>query len=162
MGLVQTKEVLSNQLLANANDPSWYVTFTASVQGLSEEEAAWKADEDSNSIAELVQHLLYWNQTWQTRYREASVQAVPSVESNNHTFAVPPDLSFEQLQTRLLAVLLDWQSLLTEAQLAEDVREFPGSQWWEIVGNVTTHNAYHIGQIVLIRKLQKSWKRSGA
>ncbi|MNC41127.1 hypothetical protein D3C75_898790 [compost metagenome] len=86
---------------------------------------------------------------------------MPSVESNNHTFVIPPDLTFEQLQTRLLAVLLDWQVLLTEVQLEEDVREFPGSQWWEIVGNVTTHNAYHIGQIVFIRKLQKSWKRSG-
>ncbi|MGN7760586.1 DinB family protein [Paenibacillus sp. 22594] len=158
--MVQAKEVLSNQLLANANDPSWYVTFTESVQGLSEDEALWKADEDSNSIAELVQHLLYWNQTWQTRYREASVHAVPSVQSNNHTFELPQEISFEQLQTRLLEVLLDWQSLLTEAQLAEDVLEFPGSQWWEIVGNVTTHNAYHIGQIVFIRKLQKSWKRS--
>lgn len=158
--MVQAKEVLSNQLLANANDPSWYVTFTESVQGLSEDEALWKSDEDSNSIAELVQHLLYWNQTWQTRYREASVHAVPSVESNNLTFELPQGTSFEQLQTRLLEVLLDWQSLLTEAQLAEDVPEFPGSQWWEIVGNVTTHNAYHIGQIVCIRKLQKSWKRS--
>ncbi|OKP89014.1 DltD domain-containing protein [Paenibacillus sp. P3E] len=158
--MVQAKEVLSNQLLANANDPSWYVTFTESVQGLSEDEALWKADEDSNSIAELVQHLLYWNQTWQTRYLEASVHAVPSVESNNLTFQLPQSTSFEQLQTRLLEVLLDWQRLLTERQLAEDVLEFPGSQWWEIVGNVTTHNAYHIGQIVFIRKLQKSWKRS--
>ncbi|OKP83674.1 DinB family protein [Paenibacillus sp. P32E] len=158
--MAQAKEVLSNQLLANANDPSWYVTFTESVQGLSEDEALWKVDEDSNSIAELVQHLLYWNQTWQTRYLEASVHAVPSVESNNLTFQLPQSTSFEQLQTRLLEVLLNWQRLLTEAQLAEDVLEFPGSQWWEIVGNVTTHNAYHIGQIVFIRKLQKSWKRS--
>lgn len=158
--MVQAREVLSNQLLANANDPSWYVTFTESVQGLSEEEAAWKADEDSNSIAELVQHLLYWNQTWQTRYREASVLAVPFVESNDQTFMLSQGIPFEQLHTRLLAVLLAWQSLLTEAQLAEDVQEFPGSQWWEIVGNVTTHNAYHIGQIVFIRKLQKSWKRN--
>ncbi|OKP86018.1 DltD domain-containing protein [Paenibacillus helianthi] len=158
--MVQAKEVLSNQLLANANDPSWYVTFTESVQGLSEDEALWKADEDSNSIAELVQHLLYWNQTWQTRYLEASVHAVPSVESNNLTFQLPQSTSFEQLQARLLEVLLNWRRLLTEAQLAEDVLEFPGSQWWEIVGNVTTHNAYHIGQIVFIRKLQKSWKRS--
>ncbi|MEH7475077.1 DltD domain-containing protein, partial [Priestia megaterium] len=24
-----------------------------------------------------------------------------------------------------------------------------------------THNAYHIGQIIYIRKLQKSWKENG-
>ena len=32
------------------------------------------------------------------------------------------------------------------------------AQWWAILGNVVTHNAYHIGQIIYIRKLQKSWK----
>ncbi|MET1014600.1 MAG: DltD domain-containing protein, partial [Paenisporosarcina sp.] len=25
-------------------------------------------------------------------------------------------------------------------------------KWWEVLGNVTTHNAYHIGQIIIIRK----------
>ncbi|MFD6443149.1 DltD domain-containing protein, partial [Peribacillus sp. NPDC060186] len=26
-----------------------------------------------------------------------------------------------------------------------------------VLGSVTTHNAYHIGQIIYIRKIQKSW-----
>ncbi|PEO24713.1 DltD domain-containing protein, partial [Bacillus wiedmannii] len=32
------------------------------------------------------------------------------------------------------------------------------AKWWEILANVTTHNAYHIGQIIYIRKLQKSYE----
>ncbi|MDR2995752.1 MAG: DUF1572 domain-containing protein, partial [Bacillus cereus] len=39
-----------------------------------------------------------------------------------------------------------------------DVIGFPVSaKWWEVLSNVTTHNAYHIGQIIYIRKLQKSF-----
>lgn len=53
------KDVLSDQLLANANDPSWYVPFTESIKNLTEEEALWKVNDESNSIAEIVQHLLY-------------------------------------------------------------------------------------------------------
>lgn len=35
---------------------------------------------------------------------------------------------------------------------------FPvAAKWWGILGNISTHNAYHIGQIVYIRKLQKVW-----
>ena len=60
--MVHSKELLADQLLANANDPSWYVPFSESVEKLTEEQAFWKPTEDSNSIAEIVQHLLYWNQ----------------------------------------------------------------------------------------------------
>jgi len=152
-------DVLANQLLANANDPSWYVPLEVAVKGLSEEEAFWKVTEESNSIAEIVQHLLYWNETWQTRYKEASVQAVPPVDSNNNTFVVAEGKTFEALQKQLLEVLLHWQELIKKEQLEADVQGFPDSKWWEVLGNVTTHNAYHVGQIVYIRKIQKSWNR---
>jgi len=154
------RDVLLDQLLANANDKSWYVPFSESVKDLKEEEAFWKISEDSNSIAEIVQHLLYWNTTWQTRYQESSVHAVSSVESNQSTFIVPKDTTFIELQEQLLKVLLQWQELLTKAQLDGDVLEFAGSKWWQVVANVTTHNAYHIGQIVYIRKIQKNWVRA--
>lgn len=65
--MFHTKDVLSNQLLANANDPSWYVSFKEAVEDLSEEEAFWNPNDECNSIAEIVQHLLYWNETWQAR-----------------------------------------------------------------------------------------------
>ncbi|GIN87586.1 hypothetical protein J6TS2_39720 [Heyndrickxia sporothermodurans] len=50
------KDVLSDQLLANANDPSFYVLFSDAVAKLAEEEAFWKPNDESNSIAEIVQH----------------------------------------------------------------------------------------------------------
>ncbi|KOO51422.1 DinB family protein [Viridibacillus arvi] len=151
------KDVLSDQLLANANDPSWYVPFSESVKDLTDEEAFWKVSEESNSIAEIVQHLLYWNVTWQTRYKEASVYAVPTVGSNDSTFTISKNKSFYELQKQLLDVLLHWQEILTEEQLESDVQGDFEANWWQVLGNVTTHNAYHIGQIVYIRKIQESW-----
>jgi uncharacterized damage-inducible protein DinB len=159
MKMFHAHDVLANQLLANANDPSWYVPFEVAVKDLSEEEAVWKITEESNSIAEIVQHLLYWNETWQIRYKEGNVHAVPPVDNNN-TFVVAEGITFEELQKQLLEVLLRWQELIAKEQLEADVQGFPDSQWWEVLGNVTTHNAYHVGQIVFIRKIQKSWKRT--
>ncbi|MHA6529375.1 DinB family protein [Paenibacillus sp. BAC0078] len=150
-------EVLTDQLLANANDPSWYMPFAEAVKDLSEEEATWTASEDSSSIAGLVHHLLYWNETWQTRYTAADVAAVPAVSDNADTFTVPHGLSWNELITRLTEVLLRWEQLLTQEQLDTAVKGFPAdSRWWQVIANVATHNAYHIGQIVYIRKLQKS------
>lgn len=84
----RAKDVLQDQLLANANDPSWYVSFSESVVNLTEEEAFWKPNDESNSIAEIVQHLLYWNETWQTRYKESHVNAVAPINDNNESFVI--------------------------------------------------------------------------
>ncbi|KKI90013.1 DltD domain-containing protein [Bacillus sp. SA1-12] len=158
--MFHAKDVLSDQLLANANEQSWYVPFSEAVKNLTEDEAFWKVHEESNSIAEIVQHLLYWNETWQTRYKEFSVHAVPKVGSNDSTFSIPKEKTFFEFQKQLLEVLLHWQEILTKKHLESDVQGFTDTKWWEVIGNVATHNAYHIGQIIYIRKLQKSWNQS--
>ncbi|PYZ96680.1 DltD domain-containing protein [Alteribacter lacisalsi] len=158
--MAHMKEILLDQFLANANDPSWYLSFSQAVEGLSEEEAFWKPAEDNHSIAEIVQHLIYWNETWQTRYQESDVHAVPPIGDNDKSFVLPDKQSFNDLKERLLMVLLHWQDLLTEEKLDSEVKGFPEpAKWYELLGNAITHNAYHIGQIVFIRKLQKSWNR---
>ena len=153
------KDVLSDQLLANANDPSWYLPFSEAVQNVSEKEAFWKPDEVSNSIAELTQHLLYWNETWQTRYIKNDVQAVPSIGDNNKSFIIPENQTFQELKERLIEVLLQWQDLITEEKVESDVNGFAEPvKWWAVLGNVSTHNAFHIGQMIYIRKLLKHEK----
>jgi uncharacterized damage-inducible protein DinB len=157
--MVHAKDVLLDQLLANANDPSWYLPFSDSIKRLSEEQAFWKPNEESNSIAEIVQHLLYWNQTWQTRYQKSHVDAVPSIGDNKNSFIIPENHTFADLKKQLLEVLLFWQELLHEEKVESKVNGFSENvKWWEVLGNVSTHNAYHIGQIIYIRKLQNSWK----
>ncbi|KZZ83259.1 DinB family protein [Bacillus sp. SJS] len=157
--MVHAKALLSDQLLANANDPSWYLPFSDAVAELSEEDAFWKPNENCNSIAEIVQHLLYWNETWQTRYQKSNVHAVPSIGDNNKSFVISENENFNHLKERLLEVLLKWQELLLEEKVESEVKGFPvPAEWWEILGNAATHNAYHIGQIIFIRKLQNSWE----
>lgn len=100
------KDVLVDQLLANANDPSFYVPFSEAVANLSEEEAFWKPNDESNSIAEIVQHLLFWNETWQKRYKKSHVNAVAPIGDNNASFIIPENKRFADLKESLLGVLL--------------------------------------------------------
>ena len=150
------KELLLDQFLANANDRSWYLSFTESVQNVTEEEAFWRPTEDSHSIAEIVQHLIYWNETWQIRYQKSDFKAVPSIENNDNSFNIPENKDFNDLREQLLELLLQWQNLLSDEQLKGNVSGFPEpAKWYELLGNAITHNAYHIGQIIYIRKLRK-------
>lgn len=149
-------DVLANQLAANADDPSWYLSFKDATKNVTELEAFWKPDDASHSIAELTQHLIYWNETWQTRYEKSHVEAVPPVGDNNQSFLPPSDVTFAELREKLLASLLRWQEILEKDKVDMTVEGFPvEAEWWALIGNAATHNAYHIGQIVYIRKLQK-------
>ncbi|MDQ0272293.1 DinB family protein [Cytobacillus purgationiresistens] len=155
--MMHVKEVLLDQLLANANDTSWYISFQESVEGVTEETAFWKPDDSSHSIAEIVQHLIYWNEVWQKRYKKNHVNAVSRIENNDDSFILPKDTPFSALKDQLLKILLDWQDLITEEQLESEVNGFPEkTDWWGIISNAATHNAYHIGQIAYVRKLVKN------
>ena len=157
--MTEVKDLLSDQFLANAHDASWYRPFTESVENLTEEQAFWKPNDNCPSIADIVQHLIYWNQCWQTRYIKSSIDAVPSIANNNESFKIPEYTTFTDLKETLLDVLLKWDGLLSTNKVESDVIGFPEkAKWWQILGNSTTHNAYHIGQIIYIRKLQNSWK----
>lgn len=154
--MVHAKTVLLDQLLANANDRSWYMSFQDAVEGISEERAFWKPDEASHSIAEIVHHLIYWNEIWQKRYEKADVAVVKGIEENATSFLVTQETDFQALKKKLMDVLLHWQDIITEQQLEEGVSGFPvDTEWWGLIANATTHNAYHIGQIVYIKKMNK-------
>lgn len=156
--MVHAKLVLSDQLLSNANEQGWYIPFSVAVDDLSEKDAFWKPNEDCNSIAEIVQHLLYWNETWQTRYEKSHVHAVEAIGDNNKSFIIPENQLFTDIKERLLNVLLKWEDLLTEEKVEATIEDLDETtKWWEVIASVSTHNAYHIGQIIYIRKLQKNW-----
>lgn len=150
------KILLLDQLLANANDSSWYSSFSETVDGLSETEAFWKPDGSSHSIAEIVQHLIYWNETWQLWYKENQVNAVSQSNNNADTFLVRDEDTFFELKEKLLKILLQWQEFIEEEQLLSIVNGYPvKAEWWAIISNAATHNAYHIGQLAYIRKMEK-------
>ncbi|WP_026695698.1 DinB family protein [Peribacillus kribbensis] len=156
--MTEIKDILSDQFLANAYDASWYRPFSESVENLTEEQALWKPNENSHSINEIVQHLIYWNQSWQTRYINCSIDASPSIKDNKESFKIPENTTFNDLKETLLDVLLKWDGLLSTEKIESYVIGFSvKAKWWQILGNSTTHNAYHIGQIIFIRKLQGSW-----
>lgn len=152
---MEAKTILLDQFLANANDRSWYISFHEVVEGLSEAEAFWKPDPSSHSMAEIVQHLIYWNEIWQIRYRENQVKAT-SQTNNANTFLVKDEVTFYELKEKLFHILLQWQELIEEEQLLSIVNGYPvKAEWGAILSNAATHNAYHIGQLAYLRKMEK-------
>lgn len=144
------KNHLLEQFNATFDKKEWFVCLRDAVQGLTDEQARWKPEPGFNSVYEHVVHLVFWNDRYLHKLRGAQL---PSVQTSEETFQAETKIHFDQLMVRADEVFSQWQAALAKGLPAGEKED-----WVSITGHINLHNAYHVGQIVLMRKLQGSWK----
>ncbi|WP_088043738.1 DinB family protein [Bacillus sp. EAC] len=157
------KEFLLDQLAVCRNIESWIKPLSTALEGLKVEDAIWKQNETAHSIVEIVNHLYFYNERWLNRFKGEIPTEV--VKRNADTFFEIKQITedhWQELVQKIDEGLANWQQIIeesTEEKLHEQIPTFPeGAIWWEALSNLCTHNTYHIGQIIFIRKLQGSWE----
>ena len=155
---MSAKEILIEQFKACYNETNWFVTAETALADLTEKQANWRAEELDNSIREEINHLSFWNERWLKRFRGERLEDAPE---NDETFQ--NEIDWPAAKEKFLKILADWQTALSEMdekKLNETVSDEYDDPWSSPIANANIHNAYHIGQIVLLRKLQGSWDSS--
>ncbi|WP_243521443.1 DinB family protein [Bacillus pseudomycoides] len=152
------KDIFLEQLLACHNENNWFVSLQSALDGLTEEQAAWKNTDGTNSIWEIVNHLIFWNDRVLKRFYGSSVQE--HIETNDDTFQNPRNLDWNSTVAQIDTIMDKWQTALHTCD--ETKLDLPRSAeteetWTAVLLNFTIHNAYHIGQIISIRKQQGNW-----
>ena len=151
------REILIEQFDACWNDDSWFVSLKTVLDGVTAEQAAWKPEGTDNSIWETLNHIIYWTERWLKRYRREL--NYPEDIDNDTTFH-SDESDWEKTLEKLDSVMLEWRkefSAMSDEELAEHVNAEYKEPFWKPLAHQNVHNAYHIGQILLLRKLQKSW-----
>jgi uncharacterized damage-inducible protein DinB len=145
-----------HELRTTHNQADWFTPINAAVAGMTPEQARWvpknaqgKVDPENNhSVGMLAYHLLFWNRQTLARMRgEKPAQPATNTETFNDFNAA----NWAQIVKDLDQVMADLEAQvgkMSDAELAK---------WAPTVANVATHNAYHTGQILYVRKLQGSW-----
>lgn len=154
------KTILLEQLAATHNETNWFVPLRTAVDGLSAEYAVWKTANIDNSIAQIVYHLFFWNKRYLHRFKGLDIPAMEG--DNDSTFVVPDTMSWEELGGAVDVVLTELSQAIAgadEQKLSQPVFPDRETTWLDVIANISIHNAYHIGQIVFLRKLQGSWDR---
>ncbi len=143
------KSVLLEQLKGTYNQEEWFVPVKIAIEGLTPEQAAWKDETENHSIAQLVNHLIFWNQQQLAKFREQK----PPVFSgdNKETFSGLDKTSWEASVKQLDDVLTALEKTIEEADEAKLTK------WASNIAKISTHNAYHTGQIIYIRKMKRNW-----
>jgi exonuclease V gamma subunit len=165
---MSTKDVLLEQHTSCYDNNNWFVAVKNALDGLTAEQAAWKTGGADNTIWEEVNHLLYWNKRYLQIWRKELSD--PQDVDNNGTFVsddinsfVSDEKNWHATTEDLFRVMADWKAELesaTDEQLNAAIAERDQRPWHTAIANQNIHNAYHTGQIVLLRKLQGSWDRT--
>ncbi|MEI9917995.1 MAG: DinB family protein [Bacteroidota bacterium] len=142
------RSVLLQQLKNTHNNKEWFVPANIAVEGLTAEQASWKDGSGNHSVGQLTYHLVFWNRG-NLEHFQGKASKQPG--SNEETFDSFDQKQWTQLVKELDQVMNDLETLVANAP-EEKLKEWAGT-----IANISTHNAYHTGQIIFVRKLQKSW-----
>jgi len=151
-----TKEVLLQQF-ANCYDKNeWFVAVKNAIDGVTAEQAAWKPDGVQHSIRELLSHLIHDTNAF--LQRSQGLEYKSQVASNDETFHSAAG-SWETDVVRFETIMTNLRELIQDADESKLDEPTPprNESWQNELANMNAHNAYHSGQIVLLRKLQQSW-----
>jgi hypothetical protein len=143
------KQVILNQLKSTHNKEEWFAPLNVAIEGITPEQANWKVKGKDHSIAELTNHLIFWNQDELSKFLNQPEAKFSG--NNNETFTSVDKNTWPVTVKKADSVLINWVKAI------EDADEAKLEKWYEIIAHISTHNAYHTGQIVYIRKLQGSW-----
>ena len=154
------KETLLKQYDRCYNENGWFVAVRNALEGVTANQAAWKPEGSDNSIWETLAHISYYNNAYLLRFK--GVDYKYDVADNEETFrsGEVTEEAWRAEVGKFDGIMTEWRRLIgaaDETKLAEAVSAENASSWAELIANVNAHNAYHGGQVLLLRKLQGSW-----
>lgn len=143
------REVLLAELKSTHDSEEWFVPANVAVKGLTAEQANWRDNKGNHSVGQLAYHLVYWNRRNLERLKGETPEKFSG--NNDETFdkfdAKKWNETVQQLDD-VMKELENWVQTADEAKLKESAQVFT---------HISTHNAYHIGEIIYVRKEQGSW-----
>lgn len=143
------REVLLEQLHSTHDAEEWFVPIDVAVQGVTPEQAKWTDGHGGHSIGQLINHMAFWNARNLQQFEGKTPVAYPG--DNNETFNSFDSKTWNETVARLDTVMKDWEKAVVSADDAKLRAEASR------IAHVGAHNAYHLGQVIYVRKLQGSW-----
>lgn len=143
------RAVLLEQLHTTHDQEDWFVPISVAVADLTPAQASWTDGHGNHSVGQLVNHLAFWDARSLEQFKGQKSSAYNG--NNDETFNSFDSKTWAATVSRLDSVMKGWEEAVQTADEAK-LRESAS-----LIAHIGTHNAYHLGQIIYIRKLQGSW-----
>ena len=142
------KSILLEQLRSTHNKAEWFVPASTAVEGLTADQANWSDGKGNHSVGQLAAHLIYWNQRNLARFRG---EPPSKFNNNDETFTSFDSKQWTATVQQLDEVMTAWENAVETAD------EQKLKSWYSTIAHIGAHNAYHIGQMIYVRKQQGAW-----
>lgn len=143
------KAMLLEQLQNTHNKQDWFATANSALDGVTPQQAAWKDGAGNHSIGQLANHLLFWDARALSKFTGKDPGAFNG--NNDETFNAFDSKNWAETVKRLDQVMTEWE----QAVQAADEKKLESSA--SVILHIAAHNAYHVGQMIYVRKAQGSW-----
>jgi len=143
------RSILLEQLKTTHNNKDWFVPANVAVEGLTADQANWSDGKGNHSVGQLAYHLVFWNSQVLAKFRGETPAKFSG--NNDETFTNFDAKKWNDTVAQLDKVMSELEKFVEsadEATLQKDA---------STIAHIGTHNAYHIGQIIYIRREQGSW-----
>lgn len=146
------KSILLAQLKSTHSKSEWFVCADVAVAGLTPEQASWKDGKGNHSVGQLAYHIWFWN--------SRNVAALKGEKAEN--FSGNNDETFDNYDPKTWAeTVKKMDAVFTELeQLVESADDAKVAKMATTIEHINAHNAYHIGEIVMVRKEAGNWDAS--
>ena len=143
------RSILLEQLKTTHDVKDWFVPVNIALADMTPEQANWTDGKGNHSVAQLATHLIFWNETLLAKFKGTKP---PEYNGNNaETFSPVDKDSWPATLKKIDGIMKEWEKIVETA----DEATLKG--WYSTIAHIGAHNAYHIGQILYVRKLQGSW-----
>jgi len=135
------RDALLAELRSTHTNAEWFVPTNTAVKGLTAEQANWTDGKGNHSVGQLAYHLVFWNQRNLANLKGEKLEKFGG--NNDETFTKFDSKTWNETVEELddvMSELEKWVETADEAKLKESSQVFT---------HISTHNAYHIGQIIL-------------
>jgi hypothetical protein len=146
---VTLRAILLDQLKTTHTEKDWFVPIDVAVEGMTPEQANWKDGSGNHSVGQLTYHLLFWNGRELAKFKGETASKFSG--NNDETFDKFDAKSWSDTVKQLDEVMAGLEKFVETAD-DQTIQKYAGE-----IARIGTHNAYHVGQIVFVRKLQGSW-----
>jgi len=126
------------------------------LKGITPEQAVTVPAGCVHSIALSLEHINFWLRLYLGWVREGKASDPAAAGTD---FITPPASDWPKVLAEYEALVAEARDLAAEPGLAERRIEMMGDQIpvAKLLGDLAVHNAYHFGQIVLLRRLLGIW-----
>jgi uncharacterized damage-inducible protein DinB len=146
---VTLRSILLEQLRTTHKTQDWFVPPSLAIAGVTAEQATWTDKAGNHSIGQLANHLLFWDSRELVKF---GGHAPAKYDGNN-------DETFNSFDAKSWASTVEQlDKVLTGIEkFVETCDDATLQKYASEIAHIGTHNAYHTGQILYIRKLQGIW-----